>query len=552
MHPVDFVTKWTGVARTERSAAPQHIRDHSAVLGQLMLAFDGTQLPEPMATRLRDRPAAGVTLFRHANVQDPGQLRELTDAIQRQAPAGLPFLVAIDQEGGQLSGLGAASTPFAGAMALGAVGDKELAERVGAAIGRELRAAGVNVNYAPVCDLATNPANPALGVRAFGDDPDRVAALVAAVVRGHAASGVAATLKHFPGIGEISADTHHGAVAVGVDAERLRARELLPFRAGIDVGAAMVMTGHAAVPALTGRDDLPATVAAPVVTDLLRDELGFTGVAISDALNMRALAQDDAGRAIEAIAALRAGLDLLLLTAGAEGAGLEDALVLAASRGLLPADRVATSLDRVARLRRALSTAPADGEPETSVIGSSAHRALADELARRSITLVRNDAGLLPLQLDPAAEVFVVMPQPADLTPADTSSTVAPGLADAIRRHHARVSAQVVAQDPDPAEITAVRAAAASAEVIVVGTISASLQPGQVALVEALLSLGRPTVTVALRTPWDLEAYPAATTHACTYSVLEPSLTALADALFGLAPFPGGLPVRLAARAASR
>ena len=526
--------------------------DHTAVLGQLMLAFDGTTLPEPMAIRLRDLPAAGVTLFRHANVQDPGQLRELTDAIQRLAPADLPFLIAIDQEGGQFAGLGAASTPFAGAMALGAVGDEDLTERVGSAIGRELRAAGVNVNYAPVCDLATNPANPGLGVRAFGDDPDLAAQLVAAFVRGLAASGVAATLKHFPGMGEMAADTHHGVVAVGADAERLRGRELVPFRSGIAAGASMVMCGHAAVPALTGRADLPATLATPIVTSLLRGELGFNGVAISDALNMRALAQDEAGRAIEAIAGLRAGLDLLLLTSGNEGAALEEALILAASRGLVPADGVAVSLGRVAALRRALSAAPADGEPETSVIGSAAHRALADELARRSITLARDEANLLPLHPDAAADVFVVMPQPADLTPADTSSTVSPGLADAIRRHHPRVTSQVVSQGPSGPEIAAARAAAAAAEVIVVGTISASLQPGQVELVEALLALGRPMVTVALRTPWDIDAYPAATTHACTYSVLEPSLMALADALFGLAPFPGRLPVRLGATAATR
>ena len=525
--------------------------DDQGVLGQQMLAFDGLTLPEPMRRRLHELPAAGVTLFRHANVSEPGQLRELTDAIQRLAPADLPFLVAIDQEGGQLAGLGAASTPFAGAMALGAVGDADLAQRVGSAIGRELRAAGVNVNYAPVCDLATNPANPALGVRAFGDDPEAAAELVAAFVRGLATSGVAATLKHFPGMGEIGADTHHGSVATGVDSEQLRARELVPFRSGIAAGAPMVMCGHAAVPSLTGRADLPATLAAPIVTALLRDELGFTGVAISDALNMRALAQGGAGRAIEAIAGLRAGLDLLLLTASDEGAELDEALVLAASRGLLPAAGVAASLGRVAALRRALAAVPAGGEPETSVIGSAAHRALADEVAHRSLTLVRDDGNLLPLGLDPGDEVFAVMPQPADLTPADTSSTVAPGLADAIRRHHPRVTQHVVAQDPDAAEIATARAAAQSADVIVVGTISASLQPGQVALVDSLLALGRPTVTVALRTPWDADAYPAAGTHVCTYSVLEPSLVALADALFGLAPFPGRLPVRLEAMAAS-
>jgi beta-N-acetylhexosaminidase len=524
----------------------------AAVLGQLMLAFEGTTLPGPMARRLRDRPAAGVTLFRHANVNDPGALRELTDNIQGLAPAGLPFLVAIDQEGGQLAGLGAASTPFAGAMALGAAGDEDLGERVGAAIGRELRAAGVNVNYAPVCDLATNRANPALGVRAFGDDPVRVAGLIAAFVRGLAASGVAATLKHFPGMGEISADTHHGSVETVVDAELLRKRELTPFASGITAGAPMVMCGHAAVPALTGRADLPATLAAPIVTGLLRDELGFGGVAISDALNMRALAQGGTGRAIEAIAGLRAGLDLLLLTAGDESAALDDALVLAASRGFLPADGVATSLARIAALRRRLAAPPAGREPDTSVIGCAAHRALAEELARRSVTLVRDETNLLPLRLDPEAEIFAVMPQPADLTPADTSSTVAPGLADAIRRHHPRVTGHVVAQDPGGAEIARARDAASAADVIVIGTISASLQPSQVALVEALLALGRPTVTVALRTPWDADAYPAAGTHVCTYSVLEPSLAAFADAAFGQAPFPGHLPVRLGATAAAR
>jgi beta-N-acetylhexosaminidase len=412
----------------------------------------------------------------------------------------------------------------------------------------------VNVNYAPVCDLATNRANPALGVRAFGDDPVQVAGHVAAFTRGLASSGVAATLKHFPGMGEISADTHHGSVQTEVDAGLLRERELVPFRGGIAAGAPMVMVGHAAVASLTGRDDLPATLAAPIVTALLRDELGFRGVAISDALNMRALAQGGAGSAIEAIAGLRAGLDLLLLTPDAAATldALDEALVLAVNRGLLPTEGAVTSLGRVAALRRRLAASPVGGEPDLSVIGCSAHQALAAELASRSITLVRDDGNLLPLRLDPAADVVAIMPRPADLTPADTSSTVAPGLADAIRRHHPRVTAHVVTQDPDDAEIAAARAAAAGADLVVIGTISASQQRGQVALVESLLGLGRPTVTVALRTPWDGDAYQAAGTHVCTYSVLEPSLLALADALFGLAPFPGRLPVRLQATVARR
>jgi uncharacterized protein (DUF302 family) len=165
------------------------------VLGQLMLGFSGLELPRHVAQRLMDRPAAGVTLFRRHNVASAAQVRTLTSEIQAFAPRGLPFLVAVDQEGGQLLGLGEDSTPFAGNMALGAVGDSGLAERVGRAIGTELRACGANVNYAPVCDLATNMRNPGLGVRSFGDDPDAAARLVGAFVHGLSAAGVAATLK---------------------------------------------------------------------------------------------------------------------------------------------------------------------------------------------------------------------------------------------------------------------------------------------------------------------------------------------------------------------
>jgi beta-N-acetylhexosaminidase len=167
---------------------------------------------------------------------------------------------------------------------------------------------------------------------------------------------------------------------------------------------------------------------------------------------------------------------------------------------------------------------------------------LARELAERSITLVRNDAGLLPLRLDPDARLFAVMPQPKDLTPADTSSRVAPQLGAALRGCHARSDEFVTSHPPSDDEIAGARRRAADADVIVVGTISASFDPQQVALVEALRSTGRPLVTVALRTPFDLAAYPAATTHVATYSILRPSLDALASALFGAIPFQGRLP----------
>ncbi len=208
-------------------------------LGRLMIAFVGTELPRSAARRINERGVAGVTLFRVHNIVDPPQIRGLTAAIQEARPAGAPpLLVAADQEGGQLVGLGDGTTQFAGAMALGATGDEELAERVAGATARELRALGVNVNYAPVCDVADNPANPALGIRSFGDDPEAVGKLAAATVRGLQGDGVAATAKHFPGAGDTAADPHHELPAGAPDERRAGRAGAGPVSSGTGSGRA--------------------------------------------------------------------------------------------------------------------------------------------------------------------------------------------------------------------------------------------------------------------------------------------------------------------------
>lgn len=508
------------------------------ILGHLMLAFDGLELPEPMRRRLTERPAAGVTLFRHRNVESPAQVRRLTDAIQACAPAGRPFLIAIDQEGGQLLGLGAGSTPFPGNMALGAADDPDLTGRVAMAIGRELLAVGVNLDYAPVADLATNPANPSLGVRSFGSDPARVAAHVAAFVSGLESVGVAATIKHFPGKGDAGVDTHHQLATVRRSLPELEARELVPFRAGVAAGASVVMSGHFALPELGG-DGRPATLSRAAMSDLLRDRVGFAGVSISDSFDMDALSAG-AGRLADAVTGINAGLDLLLLGGRSDCAAFDAAMVRASAAGEIDEPTSSAGLERVETLRLRLAGSAAPG---LETVGSGEHRALAGEVARRAVTLVRDDAALLPLRPRADARVLVIMPRPVDRTPADTSSDVSAGLGAAVRRHHPAVVELVVEHAPDDDEITAAVAAASAADVVILGTISASLEPRQVALARAVLAVRRPTVTVALRTPWDLQAYPEAGTHLCTYSILEPSLVALADVLLGRASATGWLPV---------
>jgi beta-N-acetylhexosaminidase len=520
----------------------------TAILGRMMLAFVGQQLPDWVAARLAF-PAAGMTLFRHHNVRSPGQVRELTEAFQRAATAASevrgaddrPLLVAADQEGGQLQALGDETTPFAGNMALGAVGDEDLAERVGAAIAREARAMGVNTVYGPVLDLATEPANTALGIRSFGDDPAAVARLGAAMIRGLQGAGVAATVKHFPGLGEVRDDTHFGLGTVDADRHRLDSATLVPFRAAVAAGVRLAMSAHIAVPALTGDPTLPATLSGAVMDALLRGELGFGGVSISDALDMRALAQGaEQGAQIEA--AVRAGVDLLLCSPDRQAQGrIEAALMSAVGDDRFDRAALAASRRRIEDLRGWLATAgPA---PDLEVVGSAEHRALSRELSERSITLARGPLRRLPAR----ATILAVMPQPTDLTPADTSSTIAPGLARALRTRFGTVEEIVVGIAPSDGEIAGVRAFAEGADAVVVGTIDAIRQPAQVELVRQVSAAAPRTIAVALRTPWDVALYPAELPSVCTYSILPDSLDALAAVLAGTITAPGRLPVTIPA-----
>jgi beta-N-acetylhexosaminidase len=527
------------VAALEMSAPVERAGDD--VGGRMLLAFDGRRAPGWILERLRTAPAAGVTLFRHRNIGRAAEIRALVDELQAASGGALPLLIATDQEGGQFLALGDDPTPFPGAMALGATRDPELARRVGEATGRELRALGVNVAYAPVCDVASNPRNPALGVRAFSDDPRLVGELAAAVAGGLGVAGVAACAKHFPGYGSIETDTHHALGRIDSTLDELQARDLLPFRAAFEAGTQLVMAGHTAVRAITGDDDLPATLSTAILGDLLRDELGFDGVVVSDALDMAALGQGGAA-IVDGVLALRAGVDLLLCAPDREAIErLESGLRQAVRRGLIERSAHERSLGRIGALRRRLADVQ---EPPLSVVGGPEHQALAAEVAARSITLVRDETGILPIPR--SARMLAIMPAPRDLTPADTSSLVAPGLAAALRERFDDVEELVTGHPPQVAEIAAARDAARAVDVVVVGTIAASLDPAQVRLVEALLGTGRPIVTVALRTPWDLDVYPGAGTHLCTYSILRPSLRALADVLSGAGLPTGRLPVAIA------
>ncbi len=513
-----------------------------ALAQMLSFAFDGAEPSPEIRAALTRQPIGGVTLFRGQNMESPEQVRTLTAGLQAAARASsaLPLLIGADHEGGTMLPV-TGITPFPGHLALGATGSPELARRVGVAMGRELAAIGINVDYAPVCDVLANGQNPAVGPRSFGGDPALAARLSAAMVQGLQEAGVAATAKHFPGHGDAMGDSHYVMPVSTRDRRGLEENELPPFISAIRAGAKLVMTAHVAFPGLDGVADLPATLSAPILRGLLRRELEFGGVVISDAMDMKAIEQGT-GLVIDAIAAIAAGVDMLLLMTGMDQLDIYARLLQATRRRLLSAEEVIASARRVIELRR---WAGGVSQPALDVVGCREHRELAKEVAARSITLVRDAAGLIPLRLSAEAHIAAIMPHPVNLTPADTSSYVTPTCAQGLRRYHPAVDELLIPINPSETEIAALRERARDYTLLVVGTISALTNPGQAALVNALLETSVPTIVVSLRQPYDIQCFAGVPTYVCTYGILEPSMQALAHALWGQIPFAGHLPVSL-------
>jgi beta-N-acetylhexosaminidase len=336
------------------------------LLTTLLPGFAGTVLP----TWLRDRLRAGlggVCLFAD-NISSPGQLRDLTDAIMAENPYAI---IAVDEEGGDVTRLFAATgAPFPGNAVLGRLDDLDITRETATAIGWLLRQAGCTVNFAPCVDVNSRSDNPVIGVRSFSSDADRVARHGRAWVAGLQSTGVAASAKHFPGHGDTAQDSHVSLPVVNRSLDELRSRELVPFAAAVEAGCRVVMTSHVLVPQLDR--DHPATMSRILLRDLLRGELGFSGVIVSDALDM-AGASGSLGLAKAAIAALRAGCDLLCLgtkNTDAQLADIEQAVSNAVADGILAADRVSEAIGRVRRLAEDLEVARrAAGQPPQVALG---------------------------------------------------------------------------------------------------------------------------------------------------------------------------------------
>ena len=354
-------------------------------IGQLLIAgFNGHTVPTELRALAREFGLGGVILFAR-NVAEPEQVAELAFETSRLVP-DLPLWVSIDQEGGRVARLKAPFTEWPPMATLGRSGDVGLAERFARALAAELKAVGVTLDYAPVLDVHTNPKNPVIGDRALAEKAEEVARLGAAIVRTLQTEGIAACGKHFPGHGDTSTDSHHELPLVEHPPDRLRAVELVPFKAAIEARVATMMTAHVFVPSLD--EDRPATLSKRVVTDLLRDELKYDGVILSDDLEMKAIASTYAVPAA-AVMAIDAGCDGILICSGdheTQAATLE-ALVHAVESEALRTARVEDALARQQRakerfLASAVGARPLSGRALRAAIGRDEHRAIADEMSQ--------------------------------------------------------------------------------------------------------------------------------------------------------------------------
>jgi beta-N-acetylhexosaminidase len=358
-------------------------------IGQLLIgSLPATTIPPEMRSLAREFQLGGVTLFAR-NIEAPEQVAELSHDIQSMA-SGTPLWVAVDQEGGRVARLRSPFTEWPPMAVLGRANDVTLASRFAAALAAELKAVGVTLDYAPVLDILTNPKNPVIGDRSLSDDAAAVGRLGAAIVRGLQDNGVAACGKHFPGHGDTSVDSHVELPVVEHPPDRIRRVEFVPFRDAIAAGVGFMMTAHVLVPSLD--EERPATLSRRIVYDLLRDELGFEGVILSDDLEMKALAATYSVPEA-AVLAIAAGCDGVLVCralSDERGRDIEvhasvlEALVHAVEDGRIPYKRLEDALTRNRRAKErflAAGVAPGAGNLR-SVVGCDAHRRIADEMVR--------------------------------------------------------------------------------------------------------------------------------------------------------------------------
>lgn len=491
-------------------------------------------------------PCTGCTSI--DNIGDPAQVATMSNGLQAASlaqPARIPLQISVDQEGGALvARFLAPATQMPGNMALGAGRSTADAHQSAEVIGEELKAVGVTQDYAPVSDVNINPNNPVIGIRSIGGDADLVSDLAAAQVKGFHSGGVSAVAKHFPGHGDTRVDSHFGLPEVTHTLEQFHAIDLPPFKAAIAAGVDTIMTAHVVFPAVDP-SGAPATMSHEILTGVLRDELGFKGLVVTDALDMGGATATYPPN-VAPVKAILAGADQLLIPPQMDTA--YGAVLDAVRNGTISKKRLDDSVYRVLmhKFKRGIFADPmVDPAAAPTIMGAPQHLARAQAITDRTTTLVKNDARLLPLTAGPR-KVLV----------AGWGVGTTQGIANALIARGATTQVLESGTTPSASQIDAAVAAAQDDDLVVVSTnnayaISATTglpTPAAVAqtkLVRALLATGKPVVVAAMRNPYDVASFAEAPTVLDTYGYTAHQIVSLVRVLFGEVDPTGRLPVSI-------
>ncbi len=527
-------------------------------VGQMfLLAFSGDRLDE--ARVLMEEYGVGGSYISNDNIPTPEAAAAMTQQLQGFAARtrlGLPLLLGVDQEG-VWGVMMSRSCTGPGNLALGAANDADTTYAMYRVLGQELAAVGLNVLFAPAADCNSNPHNSIIGMRSFGERPSLVGRMTTAAVHGAQAGGVIATVKHFPGHGDTRLDSHRGLPTVNRSLAELHELDLRPFREGIAAGAEIVMTAHIIFPALD--PDNPATLSARILQNLLRTELGFDGVILSDSMNMRSMKRNYTP-ADAAIRAFNAGVDMLMLAEEhyehdavnylRQQTDLIQAVITAVREGVLPLARVDDAVARILRLKRKLSSAQPALRPE--VVGSAANVEVELTAARRAVALLRGGAQFQPLRADQPqvlvnathARAYVGFDQTRGIGP--NQSTAAYEYFAAAFKEQAR---QVTEYSAEQVLSSAVTIPDGSQVIVVTENyplpgmdFDQSTQPQVIERLIAQVGADR-VMVVGLRDPYELERFPAVRLYLCAFSFRQCAAQAAAEALFGRYSLTGSSPV---------
>ncbi|MCF4114255.1 MULTISPECIES: beta-N-acetylhexosaminidase [Dethiosulfovibrio] len=490
----------------------------------LALSFSGTSLDGETRSRLEEIKPGGLILY-GKNVESLSQVRSLLSCIRETVRLDLPLMVAVDQEGGTVARIRGHGADFPGNMALGATGDPDLAERQGFIMGRQLKSLGIDLDYAPVVDVNSNSSNPIIGVRSFGDDVAVVSSMGASIIKGFSRARMGCSAKHFPGHGDVDIDSHLGLPVLDRSLESMRALEFPPFRSAVEAGVPAVMTAHIVVPSLTG--ELPATL-SPEAMSLLREELGFEGVVLSDSMGMRAIS-NEWGVPDAVVMALRAGVDFVLL--GADPAfppeghrEVRDRIVEAVDSGELDKGRLDDAVERILRWKYDMGLSSGEDRPDW-VDGS----ALAEEIASRSVTLIRSDG---PPPLRKGDHVTLIWPEKKAVAAEILLRRLSDlGVSGSIELFGGRAVPDVnVDEIKGP---------------VLMGCYDLVRDEPSVSFLRKILEERPDCVSLSMKTPYDLTVLPEAETALACYGDTPPTLKALAAILLGEIRPSGRLPVEL-------